>query len=175
MEGGALCLTAFLGFQTISMAQCPLSFPGGNTANVTVQAFPGYPNSPAYFQDTVNTGNPTVPAGTYLGWCVDAVDNIDENASGGLVTDTYNVLMYSTCESSTTLDSQLQGDGYPPAVYNATQADWNAVNYIINNPTLGGTLTTTYWDIQNAIWAFVGGAEFVRHQCGLDRRRLPGI
>ena len=160
MEGGALCLTAFLGFQTSSMAQCLLSVPGGNTGNVTFLAFP--PNSSAYFQDTVNVGNATVPPGIYPGWCVDVVDNIDINPTTGALDNglTYNVLMYSTysaCETAATLGSQLKTLGYPAADYNATQADWNAVNYIINNPTLGGTIAPSYWDIQNALWAFVGG------------------
>jgi SdrD B-like domain len=155
----ALCLGVLLGSQNSSEAQCLLNIPAypGNTGNVTFNAYPA--NNAAFFVDTVNVGNAAIPAGTYSGWCIDVVDNIDVNATTGQLENglTYNVLMYSSCLPAATLDSAIAAFGYPAADTNATQADWNAINYIINNPTLGGTITPDYFDIQNALWAFVGG------------------
>ena len=153
MACGAFCLAPLLGFPTSSFAACVLTVPAfpGNTGNVTFQynLSTGFPGG-ALFQDTVNVGNSAVPAGTYLGWCIDVVDGINDQSNP----ETYNVLMYSSCTAAATLDSDLAAFGYPATDVDASQADWDAVNYIINHQV------GTFWDVQNALWTFVGGPPF---------------
>jgi hypothetical protein len=153
-----LCLATLFGVQSSSLAQpCTFNIPAypGNTGNVTVEAYWSITGSVsssgnlALLQDAVNTGNSAVSPGTYLGWCIDVVDGIDDESAS----ETYSVLMYSTCQASTTLDSELAALGYPPTDVTASQTEWNAINYIINNKA------GTYWDIQCALWYFIGGPE----------------
>jgi hypothetical protein len=145
------CLAALLGLQSTSMAQCALTFnPNPGVGTVTIETYWTITGSAtssgdlALFQDTVTVGNPTVPAGTYLGWCIDVAGSIGNGPTS------YNVLMYSSCDPS--LDKELAALGsYPVSDLNASAAQWNAVNYILNNKV------GSYWDVQVAIWNFVGG------------------
>jgi flagellar basal body-associated protein FliL len=159
----ALCLGAMLGSQCSSVAQtCGLVFnPNPGTAAVTINTYyyiDGSYTSPlnlAMFQDIVTSGNSTVPAGTYLGWCIDITDDIDSVGN-------YNVLMYSTCDPN--LDSELFALGatynftYPATDTNDTAAQWNQLNYLLNHTaSVPGVSGVTYWDIQCAIWNIIGG------------------
>jgi hypothetical protein len=144
---------SLLGFQQSIFAQCPISFPsGGGSATVTftdpwASGPEGSQTGSAYFVDQV-TGNTEVPAGTYLGWCVDVPNAI---LSGGASSATYSALLFSSCDP--TLDAQLEalGYAYPGTVY-VTPQTWNQINYILNNPN-----GATFYTIQVAIWNLIGG------------------
>ncbi len=106
-----LCLGAVLGFSLVTHAQtCGISFsPNPGTGVVDITSYwiiNGYssPLNPALFMDTVVTGNVTVPPGVYNGWCIDVTDSIDDGP------ETYNVLMFSSCDPN--LDSELANLGY---------------------------------------------------------------
>jgi hypothetical protein len=102
-----ICLGASAASQSSSLAEpCGLNFsPNPSPASVTIEAYwqinDSYtsPDNLALFRDTVTTGNSTVPAGTYLGWCIDLSNSI---ANGP---DAYSVLMYSSCDPN--LDAEL--------------------------------------------------------------------
>ena len=154
----ALLSAAVFGFQNSSKAQCPLTFsPNPGPATVTIEAYwwinDSYTssNNIAVFQDVVTVSNSTVPAGTYPGWCIDARDTINGQS------ETYNVLMFSSCDPN--LDKELAnlgysyGFSYPSTDTNDSAAQWNQLNYILNHPVAGAS----YWDIQGAIWNIIGG------------------
>jgi hypothetical protein len=137
---------------------CGLTFsPNPGPASVTIEAYwqinDSYTssNNLALFRDTVTTGNSTVPAGTYLGWCIDISNSISNGP------DSYGVLMYSSCDPN--LDAELVALGltyhftYPATDTNATAAQWNQVNYILNHKLSGAS----YWDVQAAIFNIIGG------------------
>jgi uncharacterized repeat protein (TIGR01451 family) len=154
-----ICLGASAASQSSSLAEpCGLNFsPNPSPASVTIEAYwqinDSYtsPDNLALFRDTVTTGNSTVPAGTYLGWCIDLSNSI---ANGP---DAYSVLMYSSCDPN--LDAELMNLGYtyhfsyPATDTNASAAQWNQVNYILNHKLSGAS----YWDIQAAIFNIIGG------------------
>lgn len=152
------CLAIVFGIQNTSVAQCLTFSPNPGVATVTIEAYwainGNNVNSPlnlATFQDTVTAGNSTVPPGTYLGWCVDATQNIVDGP------ESYLALMYSSCDPN--LDSELvalgtkYGFSYPASDTTDTVATWHQVNYLLNHKLAGAS----YWDIQVALWSFVGG------------------
>jgi hypothetical protein len=159
LMSGAICLGALLASQRSSLAQpCGLIFsPNPGTASVTIEAYwtinNSYTNTNnlAMFRDTVTVGNSTVPPGSYLGWCIDVADSIDNGPEG------YSVLMFSSCDPN--LDTELANLGYsysftyPSTDTNTTAAQWNQVNYILNHKLSGAS----YWDINAAIFNIVGG------------------
>ena len=149
------CLASVAGFQSSSSAQCTFNFPVNgsgafidNTATVVVDTVYG----PTLFSDTVTPGpnNTTVPAGTYPGWCIDTTDPIDATSGGALNNNqTYSVVMFSTCDLAGTLDTDLQ-NYYPKSLANFSQAQWDEINYVINNES------GSYLAIQYAIWNIIG-------------------
>jgi hypothetical protein len=154
-----LSVAAVVGFQNASIAACPLIFsPNPGSGTVTIEAYwqinlsYSSPANIAVFQDTVTTGNSTVPAGTYLGWCIDATDSIN-----GEPESYSDIAMFSSCDPN--LDAELLNLGleyhftYPTTTTSDTAAQWNQLNYILNHPLAGAS----YWDIQGAIWNIVGG------------------
>jgi uncharacterized repeat protein (TIGR01451 family) len=154
------CLTAgasIIGFEGVAQAQnCPITFSSGsNGATVIINGGPWVPptgdflqaDNPAYFNDQVTIGNAMVPAGYYLGWCVDFSDMISPiSPTGG-----YSTLMFSSCDPN--LDTELHnlGLGYPGTVYVPTNA-WNEVNYLLNHQN-----GAYFNNVQIAIWELVGG------------------
>ena len=145
---------SYLGLQPSAAGQqnCWVQFPpGGGSADVNITtpwADTGdytAADNPSYFTDVVTVGNAEVPAGTYLGWCLDFIDDIDFGPED------YTTLMYSSCD--TNLDAELHalGLGYPGTVYISPQV-WNEINYILNNKN-----GAYFYDIQFAIWTLIGG------------------
>lgn len=152
----ALCLGALLSFNRASVAQCLTFDPNPGTGTVSIVTlyweYDSYtaPQDVALFQDTVLVGNSTVPAGTYLGWCIDLTNSIAGE-------ETNNVLMYSSCDPN--LDSELTALGakyhfsYPATDTTNSASQWNEVNYILNHKPAGAY----FYDIQCALWSIVGG------------------
>jgi hypothetical protein len=154
-----LSLGSLAGFQPPVFAQqtpCWLTFPAGsNTATIDIYSpwitgdnIVGNTNAshnPAYFIDTVTTGDAVIPDGTYLGWCLDFNDSIDGFSTS------YSTLLFSSCD--TNLDAELRavGLGYPADVYVDPQV-WNEINYILNHKN-----NAYFNDIQIAIWDLIGG------------------
>jgi hypothetical protein len=126
--------------------------PGGGPATITItspwinSSFVVNTNATAYFIDQVTVGDAEVPAGTYVGWCVDVADNI-----GAGTTSYASTLLFSSCD--TNLDSELEALGlnYPLSVYVTPQV-WNQINYILNHKN-----GDYFWNIQLAIWSLIGG------------------
>jgi predicted amino acid-binding ACT domain protein len=157
-----LCLGVLLGIQNPSFAApCGLNFsPNPGTGSVSIELYyyinDSYtsPANLAYFKDIVTVGNTTVPAGTYLGWCIDVSNSIDAGP------EVYSTLMYSSCDPN--LDAELAGLGatyhftYPTTDTSTSAAKWNQLNYLLNHTNVIGK-TVNYWDIQAAIWNIVGG------------------
>jgi hypothetical protein len=143
---------SLLDFQQSIFAQsssCLLSFPSGGgsaTVDITVPwATESYPQSASsYFTDQVTVGNTEVPAGAYLGWCVDVPDSIGASQ-------TYPTLMFSSCDPNLNAELHALGYSYPGSVYVSSQV-WNEINYILNNKN-----GATFYDIQVAIWNLIGG------------------
>jgi hypothetical protein len=103
------------------------------------------PAASSSFLTVTMLGGAAVPAGVYLGWCADAQTALLPGVEGyeytGRIyssTDT-NLNQYLALETSNT--NALVG----PDV-------WNDVNYILNN-----SAGYNFWDVQGAIWHFVGG------------------
>jgi len=99
-------------------------------------------NNPAYFSAQVISGPSDVPAGTYLGWCVDTGNDIGHGPN------TYSALFFASCDPN--LNQEL-GTAYPPSVYVSPDV-WHQVNYILNHKN-----GAYFWNIQLAIWMLVGG------------------
>jgi hypothetical protein len=146
------------GFESSLSAQtCVFNFnPNPAPASVTIESYwviNGYnsPSNPSLFLDTVTVGNSTVPPGSYLGWCIDTADSIDNGPED------YNVLMFSSTDPN--LDTELAALGYtyhftyPSTDTKASAAQWNQLNYLLNHPLNGAS----YWDMQAAIWNIIGG------------------
>lgn len=154
----AFCLATLLGTQNSAMAQCITFNPGPTgVGTVNIEAYYTVENVslttppsqafltlPSLFLDTVTVGNSTVPAGAYLGWCVDVVNSIGAGPAN------YNVVMLSSCDPNIGAELAKLGT-YPATDTGATAAQWNAVNYILNNKV------GSWIDVQVAIWNFVGG------------------
>src|ERR1700722_13658758 len=129
-------------------AQCCVTIPQtNNTALVDISVpwainddFSAADNA-AVFSDQVLAPAP-IPPGTYPGWCIDVPDNIGNGPT------VYNTTLYSSCD--TNLNNELPTN-YPASVY-VSPATWHEINYILNHKG-----TNYFWDIQNAIWYFIGG------------------
>jgi len=162
IKSSVACSIVFAGLSfglesSLSAQPSAFSFsPNPAPATVTIESYwqiNGYssPSNPALFQDTVTVGNSTVPPGSYLGWCIDAADSIDNGPEN------YSALMFSSCDPN--LDAELANLGYtyhftyPSTDTNASAAQWNQLNYLINHPLNGAS----YWDMQAAIWNIIGG------------------
>src|SRR5579863_1181535 len=151
---GALVL-AGLGLLTNSalpQGNCPCPGPvllaGNNAGQVTISApwhitgdYAAADNA-SYFKIQVNSGLADVPAGTYLGWCVDAIDNIGEGPT------LYSSLFWSSSDAN--LNTEI-GPGYPLSVY-VSPTVWHEVNYILNHKN-----GAYFGNIQQAIWFLIGG------------------
>jgi 5-hydroxyisourate hydrolase-like protein (transthyretin family) len=99
-------------------------------------------NNPAYFSAQVISGPSAVPAGTYLGWCVDTGNDIGHGPT------MYSAQFFASCDPN--LNTEL-GPGYPPSVYVSPDV-WHQVNYILNHKN-----GAYFWNIQLAIWNLIGG------------------
>lgn len=127
---------------------CPALSAPNNNGQVTISApwaITGdytAANNPAYFSVQVDSGPSEVPAGTYLGWCVDANDNI---GAGPIL---YSSLFWASCDPN--LNTEI-GPGYPASVYVSPDV-WHEVNYILNHKN-----GAYFWNIQQAIWQLIGG------------------
>ena len=146
---------SLLGFQQSLLAQTPCldNFPpGGGTATITItspwinSSFIVNTNATSYFIDQVTVGDAEVPAGTYVGWCIDVADNI-----GSGTTSYASTLLFSSCD--TNLDAELEALGlnYPLSVYVTPQV-WDQINYILNHKN-----GDYFWNVQLAIWSLIGG------------------
>jgi hypothetical protein len=127
---------------------CPELLPPNNSGQVVISApwhitgdFSAAAN-PAYFSMRVLSGPSEVPPGTYLGWCVDALNSIDQGPV------TYSSLFWASCDPN--LNQEL-GFGYPPSVYVSPDV-WHEVNYLLNHKN-----GAYFWNIQMAIWHLIGG------------------
>ena len=131
-----------------TFGQC-ISFtgPAGNVLTASIFSYPNYPNSDALFHVTVNDGNQPIPAGVYLGWCVDAGTEIHPGQVVGPGT-TYTGQLFPDCDPN--LNSELPNN-HPASCY-VSPAVWQQVNYILNHKN-----GANYVDIQIAIWSLVGG------------------
>ena len=137
----SLLLSLLLGLVPDSgAATCWLSIPTNNNDGSVIISAPwavtgNYATNanPAYLSNNVTVGNPSIPAGSYLGWCVDLPDGINDRAT------LYGkVDFFSTCDPD--LSARLEwevsiGDvdtQYAPSVY-VSPAVWQQVNYILNH------------------------------------------
>ncbi len=151
-------VASLIGFERAAQAQpCLLNFPpGGLAASVNIYSPWCITNSsvigdtnaaddPSYFIDQVTTGSTQVPAGTYLGWCLDFDDFIN-----GYFT-SYSTKLFSSCDPNLDAELHALGLGYPGDVYVDPQV-WNQINYILNHKN-----GAYFNDIQIAIWNLIGG------------------
>jgi hypothetical protein len=131
---------------------CPELSAGNNAAVLDIAANPWHggdfstSDNPGYF--FIHVGSGQVPVGDYVGWCVDA----NQNISPALFR--YSTLLWASCDPN--LNTEL-GAGYPASVYVSPDV-WHQVNYIINHKN-----GAYFWDVQVAIWSLIGGpipAEF---------------
>jgi hypothetical protein len=137
--------------QMSSQAQCCITIPStNNVASVNIMTTPwginfdfAQADNNATFVDQV-IAPAAIPAGTYAGWCIDVVNGISDYST------VYSTTLYSSCD--TNLNNELP-TGYPSTCY-VSPATWHEVNYILNHKG-----TNYFWDIQNAIWYFVGGPQ----------------
>ena len=136
--------------QLSTQAQCCVPIPvTNNTVTLDIQTGPWGLNTgdfteadnPATFSDQLSAPAP-IPAGAYNGWCIDVINNINDSPT------VYTAKLYSSCD--TNINNELPA-GYPATCY-VSQANWHAVNYILNHKG-----TNYFWDIQNALWYFIGG------------------
>jgi len=151
---------------------CPLTFPPSPandlTAYITI-----YPNInthggiqqqlESYFLVDVTSAldaNPPIPYGLYPTWCVDQWDFISPTM-GTVPGSVYSGVLYSTCDPN--LNSYLTALGHVNTI-NIPAANWQMVNYILNNQTCNGTLF--YWDVQAAINTLVGSGVGNNAYCG---------
>src|ERR1035437_1751266 len=89
----------------------------------------------------VTTAPAAIPPGHYNGWCVE--ERVDIGVYGGATLTPYNGQVFSSCDPN--LNAYLINE---PA---ATNGNWQAVNYILNNRA-----GYSYSDVQASIWYFVG-------------------
>ncbi|MEQ1850426.1 MAG: SdrD B-like domain-containing protein [Chthoniobacteraceae bacterium] len=78
----------------------------------------------------------------YLGWCVDAVGELIPADFNPAVI--YKPVLFNSCDSAA-----LAAAGLPTA-------NWDKINYIINNKPLWASLGYNVSEIQAAIWRFIG-------------------
>ena len=146
----ACLLTTFLGVSPKGRAQCGLSIsPPDDTATCIIEAAPAWWNydfsaadNPALLLNKFITNNAGLPDMTYLAWCIDVPDNINGSPT------TYTATLYSSCD--TNIDHDLPAN-YPNSVYVSLSA-WHAINYILNHKN-----GAYFYDVQVAIWTFIGG------------------
>jgi hypothetical protein len=103
-----------------------------------------------------NLTSGTVPAtGNYNVWCT------NPNTNGSTLNDTYNAYNSYSYSSYTGLSPANPNLGLAGPVYSlggslTLPQEWNAVNWILNNPSgnsaVGHTYPTTVNDVQGAIW-----------------------
>lgn len=137
-------------FSSANAQNCLLSIEApSNTASVNVEMAPAWWNfdfnaadNPSLALTTVYSDTAGIPSGTYLTWCIDAADGIDGNPNN------YTAHLYSTCD--TNIDVELPND-YPASVYVSPTA-WHEINYILNHKN-----GAYFYDVQVAIWTFIGG------------------
>ena len=103
-----------------------------NYSPTFIQFYAAFQNVPSGYAIT-NT--------TYKGWCVDAFAGFGTNPTYYLI---------STYDTSTLNSSNPPGGG------NLQNTNWNAVNYVINNPPT--TATNPTWVEQQVIWNLLTGA-----------------
>src|SRR5882757_10447318 len=101
-----LTLSFALGQQTRVLGQCPSGIAGlsGSVLNSSIQAYPGFPNSPAHFIVFVNDNSQPIPMGQYLSWCVDETGNIEADY-GFPPTSFYTGVLFPDCDAN--LNSEL--------------------------------------------------------------------
>ena len=98
-------VAGLIGFEKAAQAQsCPLTLPsGGLAASVNIyspwcktnQNAIGNTNAshdPSYFIEQVTTGSAEVPAGIYLGWCLDFENSLDGYFKN------YSTKLFSSCD-----------------------------------------------------------------------------
>jgi len=131
-----------------SPCPCPELLPPNNIGQVTISApwhisgnFSAAAN-PAYFSMQVISGPPAIPLGAYDGWCVDALNTIDQGPA------TYSSLFWASCDPN--LNQEL-GPGYPSSVYVSPDV-WHQINYLLNHKN-----GAYFWNVQMAIWHLIGG------------------
>lgn len=134
-------------------AECSLNIPSDDNLAKVVISSPWYVNwpdlsaahNPASMSNYVAVGNSTIQKGSYLAWCIDFQDDVDPYPT------LYDAAMFSSCDPD--LDAKLQALnlGYPTSVYIGPE-NWNKINYLLNHKN-----GAYFWDVQIAIWNFVGG------------------
>src|ERR1035437_2215707 len=131
--------TGFVPFASGQHSCCvALSAPPASAINVGLTAW----QSPDhYFDVQVTTAPAAIPPGHYNGWCVE--ERVDIGVYGGATLTPYNGQVFSSCDPN--LNAYLINE---PA---ATNGNWQAVNYILNNRA-----GYSYSDVQASIWYFVG-------------------
>ena len=116
----------------------------GNSIGFTVTwAYP--PAASQSFLTVTMLGGGTVPAGVYQSWCADAQTALLPGIEGYL----YTARIYSTADTNLNHFLAMKSSNTNVLVGPAV---WQDVNYILNHRT-----GFNYWDVQGAIWHFVGG------------------
>jgi hypothetical protein len=125
---------------------CPLDLPASPNNYIDFSLTWAYPPSisDGFMTATVFT-NGALAAGVYPSWCADAQTSLLPGTQGY----DYSGSVYSSANPN--LNSFLAVD---TANTNAlvSPAVWKEVNYLLNHRT-----GYNYWDVQGAIWHFVGG------------------
>ena len=125
---------------------CPLGLPAapGNLINLTLAW--SYPPmvSDSFMTATVLT-NSSLPPGVYAGWCADAQTALLPGVQG------YEYLGGVYASTDPNLNQHLSFDTTNASALVGPDV-WKNVNYILNHRA-----AYNYWDVQAAIWHFVGG------------------
>ena len=163
-----------LNSRSVAPAQsCWLNLPAYPGNSISLQLSSYYPTlSSAYSLLTAKVGSGPIPAAPpaalYPVWCMDEQTVLNTGQGGDPVPFTsFTGYLFSSCDPN--LDSELgqgnAGVGLPADVY-VSPTVWQKVNYMINHRAftnapysgpVAGYNFAFYWDVQQAIWSYVGG------------------
>jgi hypothetical protein len=141
-----------------ALAQYCLSITSpNNTASISFSS-PWWGNwnaGPAYFSDNLTSDTAGIPAGTYLGWCADVIDDL--NVGTTPISFPYTTL-YSTSACDTGLDTALGNiaANYQTSLQTVTPTTWNQINWLLNYKNNPNNTIQYWYDIQLAIWTLLG-------------------
>jgi len=125
---------------------CPLNLPAAPNNYIDFSLTWAYPPSVSdgFMTATVAT-NGAVAAGVYPSWCADAQTSLLPGTQGY----DYSGSVYSSADPNLNGFLAVDTDNTNSMVSTAV---WHEVNYLLNHRT-----GYNYWDVQGAIWHFVGG------------------